>query len=180
MKNSQKGFIIPLVIVVVVLVIGGGGVYFYSKNTKQQGQKNELKDVNVNVGAETYQNIDSYPSDSKSDTIISENELIIQGILNRKVLLLSQDVGKLRTYYQAYYVDEPKFAEQAKSADDKAILSMAALAVRVYEKIDGSFLRANCKFTITGNTAKCSWNPSPSNTNYTESITVKKINGIWQ
>ncbi len=32
MKNSQKGFVVPLLIVIVVLVIGGGIYYFAQKS----------------------------------------------------------------------------------------------------------------------------------------------------
>jgi len=41
MKNSQKGFVVPLLIVIAVLVIGGGIYYFYSKSDKPADYVNE-------------------------------------------------------------------------------------------------------------------------------------------
>ena len=40
MKNSQKGFVIPLIIVIVALLVIGGGVYFY--NIKNKSQKTTI------------------------------------------------------------------------------------------------------------------------------------------
>ncbi len=163
MKNLQKGFIVPLVIIIVAVLALGGGVYIYS-------QSKSTKTENINV--------DSTKQDTTpTPPVQSENELIIQGILNTKVLLSSGDATKIRAYFQAEYADNPKFAEQAKSSDDKAILATAALSSSALKGIDETFLKTKCVITITGNTAKCSWK---TESNLTQSITAKKINGVWQ
>ena len=33
MKNTQKGFIVPLLIVIIAVLVIGGGVYVYTKNS---------------------------------------------------------------------------------------------------------------------------------------------------
>ncbi len=48
MKNSQKGFIIPLLIVVAVLVLGGG-VYYYSQKSKSNDSVNNTLVTSDNV-----------------------------------------------------------------------------------------------------------------------------------
>ncbi len=167
MKNSQKGFVIPLLIIIALAI--GGGAYVYSKSN-QSHQQNESAKVNRTTPIR---------HTSMTNTTVSENESIIQAILNAKATLLSGDTAKIRVYLQAEYSDNPKFAAQAKSADDKTLLTTAALLSNALKGFDATFLRTNCKITITGNTAKCSWNPT-KNSNFNESLTVKKVNGVWQ
>ena len=168
MKNSQKGFVVPLVIIIIAVLALVGGVYIYS-------QSNSTKTENINADS-TKQNTTTQPT-TPTPPVQSENELIIQGILKTKVLLSSGDAAKIRAYFQAEYADNPKFAEQAKSSDDKAILATAALSSNALKGIDETFLKTKCVITITGNTAKCSLK---TESNLTQSITAKKINGVWQ
>ena len=69
MKNSQKGFVIPLVIVVIALLAIGGGIYAYQKNTTQRvqiGDTNATSTIDT-VNWKTYKNTElgfqfMYPS----------------------------------------------------------------------------------------------------------------------
>jgi hypothetical protein len=179
MKNLQKGFIVPLLIAIIAILVIGGGLYINSKSNQSAQKSNSQATQSESNSAPVQVQIPNQDSTS-SGTGNSENESIIQGILNTKALLLSGDVVKIREYLQTVYADNSKFAAQVKSADDKTLLATAALLSKAMNGINETFLRTKCTIVITGNTAKCSWKPTPSNQNFNESITVKKINGVWQ
>lgn len=172
MKNSQKGFVAPLIIVFALVVGAGAYIYSQNKSTVTPGSSG-----NENVSNTTKATVPS-PSASISP-LRSDEDAIIQAILNAKDILSSGDAGKIRVYLQMEYADNPKFAAQAKSSDDKTLLATAALLSKAMTGIDEAFLRTKCKITITDNTAKCSWNPT-NDVNLTQSVSVKKINGLWR
>jgi hypothetical protein len=179
-KNHNMVFVLSVIFILIIL----GIAYINYKNTKacpswgcgpapiknisQQSNTQTQQSENTNANGNTI---------SPNNVAVSENESVIQGILNTKALLLSGDAVKIRAYLQAEYSDNPKFFAQAKSADDKTLLATATLLSNVLKGIDATFLRTNCKITIVGNTAKCSWSLG---LNSTKSLTVKKINGVWQ
>ena len=71
MKNSQKGFVVPLIIVIAVLAIGGG-VYYYSKNPgTPQIQKNTV----VN---NTVDNTQNTSTDQNCGTGLMEADLLCE------------------------------------------------------------------------------------------------------
>jgi uncharacterized protein (UPF0333 family) len=49
MKNSQKGFVVPLLVAIIVLLVVGGGVYYYSKNIKPTGPTSYKNEAIVNT-----------------------------------------------------------------------------------------------------------------------------------
>jgi hypothetical protein len=53
MKNSQKGFAVPLLLAIIVLLVIGGGIYIYqiknSTTTKVDSNNNETQQVNSNI-----------------------------------------------------------------------------------------------------------------------------------
>jgi hypothetical protein len=79
MKNTQKGFIVPLLIIIVVLAIGSG-VYFYTQNKSQQQTSNSQATTTVQVSntqnivpTSTVQTVTtSIPSNSKKAILTLE------------------------------------------------------------------------------------------------------------
>jgi len=49
MKNSQKGFVVPLLVAIIAVLVIGGGAYFYSKNLKPSGPTSYKNETLVNT-----------------------------------------------------------------------------------------------------------------------------------
>lgn len=74
MKNTQKGFIVPLLIIIAVLVVGGG-VYFYSQKKSDISQTNGVKDNTQPVSnTETSSNTDSQQTEAEYQKLAAEKK----------------------------------------------------------------------------------------------------------
>jgi hypothetical protein len=180
MKNNQKGFIIPLVITIIALLAIGAGAYVHFRNNSPTTSSMNLSE---NATSTVQTSVPSIPV-SVASVNQSDNEAIIQGVLNMKEILSSGDASKIRAYLLIENADNPTFTAQIKSTNDTALLSLATLSVKPLSVFTATFMRTQCKITITGNVAKVSFtlaSSGPAQNGYgTESVTVKKINGIWQ
>jgi hypothetical protein len=77
MKNTQKGFITPLLVIIAVLVIGGGFYYSYSKktlNTENMGLQTQTN-VQQNTGVSTQPSRNT-PSGTSNDPTPSQKATI--------------------------------------------------------------------------------------------------------
>ncbi len=70
MKNSQKGFVVPLLIVIAVLVIGGG-VYYFTKKAPASQVNNIQSSIPDQSGITNTNNVSSSPISTDSDLKIS-------------------------------------------------------------------------------------------------------------
>lgn len=93
MKNTQRGFIVPLLIAIIAVLVVGGGVYLYTQNNSQQPTAlqatNSLLATSSNqyAGWKTYSNTKygfsfKYPAgyDLKTETAIPSNQELMLGI----------------------------------------------------------------------------------------------------
>ncbi len=178
MKNLQKGYIIPLVIIVIALLAIGGGAYVYSQN-KHSGIQNV--DVSQNATGTVQGTIT--PATAAAPVAQSDDEAVIQAVLNMRGILSSGDVPKIRAYLLTENADNPAFTAQIKSVNDTVLLSLANAISKPLSVFDATFMRTQCKITITGDVAKVTLaltSSNPAQGSGTESVTVKKINGVWQ
>ena len=178
MKNYKKGFIIPLLIIIVTLLAVGGGIYTYSKNKSTNIQN---IGVDKNTSTATQQVVfSSTTTVSIPAPIQSDNEAIIQAVLNMKNILISGDVIKIRSYFETENADNPKYLAQIKSMSDTELLLISSSLSKSLSMFNATFVRTQCKITITGNTASVSYTKQNSGGSGSFSLNVKKINGVWQ
>lgn len=97
MKNSQKGFVVPLIIVIAVLVVGGG-VYYYSKNPgTPQIPKNTVVDKTADNTQNTSTNQNCGTGVSEANLLCELEKAYAAGNSKTAVIRLQ---GSLDDYYR--------------------------------------------------------------------------------
>lgn len=102
MKNSQKGFIVPVLLVIIALLVIGGGVYIYeNKSSSQVNNSNELQ-TSQNTAPDIKPSLDpksTIPKDISTDTATTT---IMQGVSMQPTyksgtkLKISRDVSVIK------------------------------------------------------------------------------------
>lgn len=77
MKNTQKGFIIPLIFGIFILVMIGGGAYFYVQNKNLEEKIAQSKIVEANSAVTTTNNtsVASVPATTKDTESVLLNDI---------------------------------------------------------------------------------------------------------
>jgi len=101
MKNTQKGFIVPLLLGIIVLLIAGGGIYYYnSKKTETPTTAQHITQQNSPV--EQPQGVkNTTPTPPQNATIILDAKTkvaVVQAIMNGADILASNDPVRVRSY----------------------------------------------------------------------------------
>ncbi len=90
MKNSQKGFLVPLLIIIIAALVIGGGVYIYTKNKSV----NLLSDTNAQTSSSVKSNI-VFSISNDTLQVLRNNESVAKFVLNSEavaVLTVAPDV----------------------------------------------------------------------------------------